>query len=206
MNFLKPKFWDENKISIFSILLYPISIVFLLINILRKNLIKKNSDKDKYVEKYTNKMIYQITKNLDNFFYNIVIANIHDIYNNFIIFNNDENVSDKILKTNYKKLLILIMPILPHFVSECLSKIEPNISLDKVKWPTYDPNLIKDEEYNIVIQINGKKRGLIKMPKNTDEIEIEKYALKNTNIKKYLNNKIIKKKIYVRNKIINFII
>ena len=43
MKFLKPKFWDEKKISLFSILLYPISLVFVLIGILRKNLIKKNS-------------------------------------------------------------------------------------------------------------------------------------------------------------------
>ena len=176
------------------------------LNIINKKKSDRNSERDKYIEKYSNKMIFQITKNLDNFYYNVVIANIHDIYNNFINFSKDSNVSYKILIQNYKKILILIMPILPHFASECLSKIEKDLIVNNLKWPVHDANLIQDEECNVVIQINGKKRGLLKMPIDSDEETVERYVLKNLSIKKYLSGKVVKKKIYVKNKIINLII
>ena len=73
------------------------------VDIINKKKSDRNSERDKYIEKYSNKMIFQITKNLDNFYYNVVIANIHDIYNNFINFSKDSNVSYKILIQNYKK-------------------------------------------------------------------------------------------------------
>ena len=97
------------------------------------------------------------------------------------------------------------MPILPHFATECLSKIETNLILNNLKWPNYDPNLIQEEECNIVIQINGKKRGLLKMPIDSDEKKVEINAMRSLNIKKYLSDKVVKKKIYVKNKIINLI-
>ena len=175
-------------------------------NILNKKRIEKNSNVNIEIEKYTNKIIFEITKNLDNFYYNVAIANIHDMYNKFIIFSNNSDVSYNVLIKNYKKILILIMPILPHFASECLSKLESDLELSNLKWPNYDSNLIKDKECNIVIQINGKKRGLLKMPIDTNENEIEKNVIQNSNIKKYLEDKPIKKRIYIKNKIINLIV
>ena len=105
-----------------------------------------------------------------------------------------------------EKILIMILPILPHFSSECLLLIKPGINLKNISWPQYDKNLIDDENCNIVIQINGKKRGLIKLPKNSSEVLISQQAEEETNVKKYLMNAIIKKKIYVKNRLINFII
>ena len=119
---------------------------------------------------------------------------------------NNSDVSSNVLIKNYKKILILRMPILPHFASECLSKLESDLELSSLKWPNYDSNLIKDKECNIVRQINGKKRGLLKMPIDTNENEIEKNVIQNSNIKKYLEDKPIKKRIYIKNKIINLIV
>ena len=48
-------------------------------------------------------------------------------------------------------------PIIPHFANECLEKLNAK----KIKWPKYDEKLLKEDIINIVIQINGKKRGLI---------------------------------------------
>ena len=100
----------------------------------------------------------------------------------------------------------MIMQILPHFSSECLLLINPKINLKNISWPQYDKNLINDENCNIVIQINGRKRGLIELPKNSSEILVSQKAKEETNVKKYLMNKIIKKEIYIKNKLINFII
>ena len=78
--------------------------------------------------------------------------------------------------------------------------------MEKLVWPIFNKTLIEDEDCNIVIQINGKKRGLIKLPKNTSETLVAKKAKDEVNVKKYLINNNIKKQIYVKNKLINFII
>ena len=172
----------------------------------RKNENKVSHEGDEKLKKYTNKMVYSVTKNLENFQYNVVVANFHDVYNNYSKFILDQKISNKTLIENFEKVLIIIMPILPHFSSECLLMIKPKINIKNISWPQYDKNLIEDENCNIVIQINGKKRGLLELAKNSSEIFVSKKAKEEKNIKKYLMNTNIKKQIYIKNKLINFII
>ena len=73
-------------------------------------------------------------------------------------------------------------------------------------WPIYDEKFIEDESINIVVQINGKKRGLLNLKKDTDEKELLSLIKKDEKLNKYIENKIIKKKIFVKNKIMNLII
>ena len=107
------------------------------------------------------------------------------------------------LKENYIKILITIMPVIPHFSTECLNSL--NIKKE-VEWPKYDVAVLEENFVNIVIQINGKKRGLLKAKKNILEKEILEDIKKDNTIMKYLSNSEIKRKIYVPNKLINIII
>ena len=175
------------------------------LNINNRNLDNKKTKKDVTVQKFTNKMIFNLTKNLDNFQYNVVIANIYEIYNNFVTFLNDKNVSNATISENFEKVLIMLMPVLPHFACECLSMKKSSISLNNYNWPKFDKELIESENCNIVIQINGKKRGLIVTKKDLSEKDALIEAKKIENIKKNLKDKKIVKNIFVKNKIINFI-
>ena len=87
--------------------------------------------------------------------------------------------------------------------NECLKIIENN---DKITWPAYDEKKIQENSSIIVVQINGKKRGLISTDSDTSETEIMKLVYEDQKIAKYLINKEIKKKIYIKNKLINLII
>ena len=165
-----------------------------------------DNTEDSQLNEYTNKMIFNITKNLDNFQYNVVIANFYDIYNNYSRFIENKKISNDILIKNFEKVLILIMPLLPHFASECLITLNSKLNLDNISWPTYDKTLIEASDCNIVIQINGKKRSLIKLPIDSKEKFVVEKAKQEANIKKYLVNNNVKKQIYVKNKLINFII
>jgi leucyl-tRNA synthetase len=95
------------------------------------------------------------------------------------------------------------MPVIPHFSTECLNSL--NIKKE-VEWPKYDVAVLEENFVNIVIQINGKKRGLLKAKKNILEKEILEDIKKDNTIMKYLSNSEIKRKIYVPNKLINIII
>ena len=165
--------------------------------------IKKNhsEDNDRELEKEINKFLKKITENLENFSYNKIIANLHEIHS-YLFKNIDKKYKKKTLVENYRKALIAIMPIIPHFSNECLELLDAK----DLKWPKYDSSLVKDEEINIVIQINGKKRGLIKTTPNVAEENLFKIIKKEETLRKYFDNVEIKRKIYVKDKLINIII
>jgi len=176
------------------------------LNIIGRKDKKINENENNKLEKYTINMFFNINKNLENFQYNVVIANFYDIYNNYITFIDNQKISGDSLRKNFEKILVLIIPILPHFASECLIMLNPKLNLENISWPVYDKVLMEDSDCNIVIQINGKKRSLIRLPINSDENFVIEKAKLESNVKKYLINDNIKKQIYVKNRLINFII
>ena len=169
-----------------------------------KDQIQKNHKQNSSDEliKYTNKFIKKITNNLDNFSYNIIIANIHELHRFINAEINNDYKKDTLIE-NYEKILITLNPIIPHFASEALKSIN---CLDKLSWPTYDQDLLKEETKPFVIQINGKKRGLIEIKLDQSEKDILNLIYQDNNLSKYLNEKEIKKKIFVPNKLMNIII
>ena len=160
----------------------------------------KNVGED--LTRFTNKFIKKITDNLESFSYNIIIANLHEMYS-FLIKEIGKGYEKKTIIENYKKILITINPIIPHLSSECLKIIG---SRDKFIWPNYDVKYLKENSCSIVIQINGKKRGLINTNSNVSEAEIMDLVSKNEKLMKYLNNTKIKKQIYIKSKLMNIII
>jgi len=164
---------------------------------------KKNSDSkidDIILQKAVNKTIYNITKNLENFQYNVVVANIHEIYNTFnqhVINNKTSNIT---LKNEWEKVTMLLMPLTPHLAHECCEK-----KTKKFYWPKYNPKLLKEENCKIVVQVNGRKRGILEMPINSEEKKIIKKSKEVNNVLKYLENTVIIKNIYIKNKLVNFI-
>jgi len=98
-----------------------------------------------------------------------------------------------------------MMPFTPHLSSECLAKLEGKDFSSKIEWPKIEKSLLISDKVTIVIQVNGKKRGLISAKKDIGEKEVIKEAKKVENIEKNLKNKKIVKNIFVKNKIINFI-
>ena len=166
--------------------------------------INKNHPNEDSLEltKFTNKFIKKITHNLEVFSYNIIIANLHEMYS-FLIKEINKGFKKKTILENYKKILITINPIIPHFSTECLKIIGENRDFI---WPSYDEKKIKENSNLVVIQINGKKRGLINTKPNLAEEELMQLINKDEKIAKYIIGFDIKKKIYIKDKLINIII
>ena len=76
----------------------------------------------------------------------------------------------------------------------------------EIIWPSYNEKYLEEADVNIVIQVNGKKRGLIKIDKNSNEENILSHVLKDKKLIKYIENNKIKKQIFVKNKLMNLII
>ena len=163
---------------------------------------KHLNDVDSEFEKVTNIFIKNVTDNLSKFTYNKIIANFYEIYSSLskLI---KKKYSQKTIIQNYKKILICMMPVIPHFSNECIELLEDE---REIKWPKTDEKFLIEENINFVVQINGKKRGLIKVNRDISEDDIIKLVKENNEINKYIKNQELKKKIFVPNKLINIII
>ena len=169
-----------------------------IINEVNKN---NSEDHDEEISKYTNRYLKRVHDNLESFSYNKIIANLYEMHSFFNKQIEKTYTKNTILK-NYEKILITMTPILPHFASECLSMIKAK----NFKWPQYDVSMLKEDTINVVIQINGKKRGLVQTELGITEEKLFEIIRNDEKIIKYLNRKNIKKKIYIKDKLLNIII
>ena len=155
------------------------------------------------LEKITNQFIKNVTTNIENFSYNKIVANFHETYSalNKIIFN---KIEKKKLIENYKKILSIMSPVIPHFANECMEML--NIKENEVSWPKANEIYLKEDTIKFVVQINGKTRKIIDSQKDTSEEELLLKIQTDVKLNNYLKTGSIQKKIFIPNKLINIII
>jgi len=160
-------------------------------------------DEKKFSAKF-NEYVFKISDLIENFHLNVAVAKIYELTN--LIENNlDKGISASSLLDTQIKFIKIIFPFAPHLSCECLSKLEGDNFYDNIEWPKGDKSLLNKQEVTVVVQVNGKKRGLFIAKKDIAEKEALTEAIKIENVQKNLSNKEIVKKIFVKNKIINFI-
>ena len=160
---------------------------------------KVNSEE---LKSFTNQLIQKVTQNLEKFHYNVIIANLYETYNFFIKHINKPQDKESLLKS-YIKILKIMTPIVPHFASECLESLGEK---NETFWPEIDKKYLVKKNVDIVLQINGKKRALINSKININEETLINEIKTNNSYNKYLENKKIKRSIYIKDKLINLIL
>jgi leucyl-tRNA synthetase len=166
------------------------------------NRIDKKTNKDEQFEATFDNYILKITSLIDNFQLNVVVANVYSIYS-FFISHLEEEISNNCLKKKFSNFLKVLIPFTPHLAYECLEKMGEN----KInEWPEVKGIAKLDEKIKIAIQINGKTKQIIEVKKNLDEKSATNEACENKKINDILKNKKIIKIIFVKNKIINYLI
>jgi leucyl-tRNA synthetase len=150
---------------------------------------------------FTNSLIEKVSKNVENFNYNVIIANFHEAYN-YLNGEIHKDINNEVFKESYIKILLMMNPFIPHLISECLE----DLNCKEKSWPSYEEKYLEKNEVDIVIQINGKKRSMIKVKKNTEKEKILVEVKKDEKVIKNLDNRDIFKYIYIENRLINLII
>ena len=171
-----------------------------IINLKESNDTKKDGlDFEVQINLFTKK----ISKSIESFQFNVSIALFYEIYR-VLKKALDKKISKKILVKNMIHVMKLFIPFTPHLAHECLSALgEKNFE----KWPDINQSLIqKDIRIKMPVQIDGKTRDIIDVEKDLSENEILELAIKSPKIKKYTLNKKILRTIFVKNKIVNYII
>ena len=168
-------------------------------------LCKNNSENyNAELDIFTNQALNKINQALEKFRYNVIIATFHEIYSYFkkIVENKNDFTN---LKNNFEKMILIMMPVIPHLANECLEKLNNN-NYENNKWPNVEKKYLLKETNDIVIQVNGKKRGVISAEKEASENNITDQIKNKQLINKYLITGKLIKTIYVKNRLINYII
>ena len=162
----------------------------------------KLNESNKEIDIFTNQALEKINISLEKFRYNVIIAVFHEIFNFYSkILEKNKNYNN--LDENFKKILIIISPVIPHFANECLAQFDIKNTLT---WPSVKKEYLETDKKEIVIQINGKKRGNILIEKKMGENDIIEQIKKMSLSEKYIQNKEILKTIYIKDRLINIII
>ena len=171
----------------------------LILNNKETNTIKKDEENFKIkIETY----IYKIDKAINNFQLNVAIAQFYEVYK----YLNDSiklKINKNILIQNLTKIMKLMIPFTPHLAFECLTNLN---SKESNIWPEINEKALEGSKINMVIQINGKTRDVMHIKRDLSENELNELIKNSSKAKKYIVNKEIIKTIYVKNKIINYLI
>ncbi|MCX6765532.1 MAG: class I tRNA ligase family protein [Candidatus Moranbacteria bacterium] len=151
------------------------------------------------VENLLHKTIKKITEDIENFRFNTALSSM-------MIYINQLEKQKKISMIHYSQFLILLSPFAPHIAEELWEKLGHKESIFRQSWPKHNPQLIKDEEIDLVIQVNGKVRDTVKVSADISEDEAKKLAFENQKAKTFTKEKVIKKVIFVKGKLINIVV
>lgn len=154
---------------------------------------KENKDLER-IYHYT---VKKVTKDYENMDFNTAISQM-------MIFINECYKNDIVPKEYALGFLQLLNPVAPHITEELWQLLGNNSSIAYSIWPSYDEEKVKENTFNLPIQVNGKLRANIDIPMNLPEEEVKEIAHKQ--VSSYLEGKEIVKEIYVKNKIYNIVI
>ncbi|HHT38555.1 MAG TPA: leucine--tRNA ligase [Mollicutes bacterium] len=145
------------------------------------------------------KTIKKVSDDIENMKYNTAISALMTLLNEY-------EKQNSITKADLRVFITLLNPIAPHITEEINELQSLGESLCESSWPVHDESKTIEDTFEMVVQVNGKVRGKVKMPTNVSNKEMEECALSIDNIKKYVEGKDIVKLIVIPNKLVNIVI
>jgi len=162
---------------------------------------KVNEKADAELLRLAHKTISAVKDEYEKMGFNRAIAKIREFSNALEKFDGSNSAMKKALDI----LVILISPIMPHLAEEMWAALGNKGLVVDQNFPQFDEKLIAEEEVGVAVQVAGKLRAVIQMPKGTAKEEMEKQAFANENVKKFTEGKEIKKVIIVPDKLVNIV-
>ena len=160
---------------------------------------------DTALRRETNKAIRAVTEGVEGFRFNSAIAK---LYAFVATVRTHDKAGGAARREALSALARLVAPFTPHLAEECWARLgETGLVLD-APWPLWDPALAADDEVVLPIQISGKRRSEITMPRGAADADVEAAALANPAIQAYLssNTVSVRKVIVVKDRIVNLVV
>ena len=150
------------------------------------------------------KTIKVVGEDIDKLSFNTAVARIMEFVN--WIRENEKEFNERQAKKTKETLAFVLAPMAPHLAEEFWSLLGHKESISKEKWPKFNPKNIIDEEIELVVQVNGKVRDRLTVPKDISGQDAEQLALKSEKVKKFTSGKEVRKVIYVSGRLVNIVV
>ena len=152
------------------------------------------------LSKLLNKTIKKVTEDIENFRFNTAISALMILLNEF-------EKSPNVKSSVFNIFICLLSPFAPHITEEIwIGVLKNKKSIHLEKWPEYDPKMIEDDTFELVVQINGKMRDKFEVNKNISQKEAETLIFSREKVKTALLGKTPRKIIFVPKRLINLVV
>jgi leucyl-tRNA synthetase len=157
------------------------------------------------VRRQTHKTIAAVSDDLDRFRFNRAVARIRELTNALDDLPATDAGAGAVLREGLEMTALLLGPMMPHFAEELWQTLGHRIWIAEAKWPVADAALARDDQVTIAVQINGKLRATLDLPRDSAKDAIEAAALGLPQITRLLDGKPPRKIVVVPNRIINLV-
>jgi len=165
------------------------------------------------MERRIHQTIFRVNTDItEKFHFNTAISAMMELLNDFtdyLRFLGEKGVHPRekeLLLSGMRTLVSLLNPIAPHITEELWELLGGKGYLSVAPWPVYDPEKLQENMVEIVVQVNGKVRGKVVVPRGMREEEVLRRALEDERIRQWLDGKSVKKHIYVPDKLVNLVV
>ncbi|HKZ55282.1 MAG TPA: leucine--tRNA ligase [Anaerolineales bacterium] len=150
--------------------------------------------------------VRQVAHDLETFEFNTVVSGIMELTNSMAEAASAGLGGHPAFREAVEGLLLMLAPITPHLAEELWARIGRPYSVHLQPWPSFDPNLAKEEEVTLVVQVNGKLRDRIRVPVDSAEEDLQRLALASEAVQRHLAGKQPRQVIVVRGRLVNIVV
>jgi leucyl-tRNA synthetase len=171
---------------------------------------ERRSNQNHIIRRKMNQTIKKVSEDIEKRYHlNTAVSSLMEFFNQ--IKKEKESLrttpdGKQLLRESMETLVMLLSLFAPHICEELWERMGHRTYLIRTPWPSYDPQLAKEEKATIVVQVNGKLRGRLEVERDQSQREVEERALGLDRIQKYTGGKKIKKIIYIKNKLVNIVV
>ncbi|MEW6137343.1 MAG: leucine--tRNA ligase [Thermodesulfobacteriota bacterium] len=163
------------------------------------------------LRRITHKTIKKVTEDVSSrFHFNTALAAIMEMSNELGGISSEEIDSSPAMAAAMaeavRALVVLLSPFVPHIAEELWEALDGKPGMVRIPWPTYDPALLVEEEVLIVVQVNGKKRGEVRVAADASEDAVKQAALGEPNVQRFIDGKTVRKMVLVPQKLLNIVV
>jgi leucyl-tRNA synthetase len=160
---------------------------------------------DRQVRRKLHQTIEKLTVDFETrWHFNTCIAGIMELMN--VLYAEEANISAAAIQEVAEKLALMLAPFAPYLSQEIWEELGREGPVFRQAWPAFDPELAKEDEAEIVVQVNGKLRARISVPFGTPKEELERLALADERVQVHIAGKQVKKIITVPDKLVNIVV
>jgi leucyl-tRNA synthetase len=155
---------------------------------------------NKAAERKLHQTIRKVADDLEGLRYNTAIAALMEYVNVLRLL--DPRVASALVDP----LIIMLAPLAPHFAEECWERQGHSGSVHDARWPEFDADLARDEEIELVVQVNGRVRGRMRVTPGLSEDQAVEQALAEEGVVRFTAGKEIRKTVYVKDRLVNIVV